>query len=208
LRRRVTGIATLEEGGPIIDKRAARRRVATWVAREILPHEAAVRARLRRLQLAPEDVDEVIQECYCQFFEKDGVEHIERPAAYFMQAARYIVGRKRMRAKIVAMDAYAEMDLFEADAEPSPEQQVGSRLDFALLRAVLATLPARCRAIVELRKLEGWSQKEIAAHLGITEKVVEKQVWLGVRAIRQAWKERDVESAARLSAFENSATSH
>lgn len=161
-----------------------------------------MRAQLRRLQLPTEDIDDVIQECYCQFAEAGRYEAIERPRAYFVKAARYIVGRRRLRARVVPIDAYAEMDLFEAEGDPSPEQHVGGRLDFARMTSFLCALPERCRRIVELRKLEGWSQKEIAAELGVTEKVVEKQVWLGVRAIRRAWQDQDVAAGARLAKFE------
>lgn len=167
-----------------------------------MPHEAFVRARLRRLALPPEDIDDVIQECYCQFAERGTFEHIERPAAYFLKAARYIVGRRRLRARVVPIDAHAEMDLFAADADPSPEQATAGRLDFARMRAMMAALPERCRRIVELRKLEGWSQKEIASEMGVSEKVVEKQVWLGVRALRAAWKREDLEAGVRMAQFE------
>jgi RNA polymerase sigma-70 factor (ECF subfamily) len=51
---------------------------------------------------------------------------------------------------------------------------------------------------VELRKIEGWSQKEIADHLGMSEKAVEKQVWTGVRAIRDAWLRAEVQSESRM----------
>jgi len=64
--------------------------------------------------------------------------------------------------------------------------------------AIIAALPERCRRVVELRKIEGWSQKDIAAHLGMSEKAVEKQVWVGVRAIRAAWASAEAQSAQRM----------
>ena len=52
-----------------------------------------------------------------------------------------------------------------------------------------------------LFRSEGWSQKEIAAHFEVSEKAVEKQVWLGVKAIREAWIEGDEEAMQRLVAL-------
>jgi RNA polymerase sigma-70 factor (ECF subfamily) len=73
------------------------------------------------------------------------------------------------------------------DEQPSPEQTVGGKLAYGKILDMIAQLPERCRSIVQLRKLEGWSQKRIAEHFGTTEKAIEKQVWLGVRSIREAW---------------------
>lgn len=179
-----------------------RRTTALWVAREILPHEAAVRGLLRRLRVPAQDADEIVQDCYCRFAMLDRVDHIEQPRSYFFSTARHIVGRRVRRAKIVPIDAHVAMDLFEDNAMPSPEQVTGGRLDYRRMRDFMAQLPERCRRIVELRKIEGWSQKEIAAHLGITEKAVEKQVWVGVKAIQQAWREADLAVTARLAAIE------
>ncbi len=81
------------------------------------------------------------------------------------------------------MEAVAEIEAFR-DETPSPEDIASHRSDFARMNAILASLPERCRQIVRLRKIDGWSQKQIAAHFGMSEKAVEKQVWLGVKAIR------------------------
>ena len=175
---------------------------AAWVADQVMPHEPAVRALLRRLRVPREDIDEIIQDCYCRFAMLDAVQHIERPRAYFMSSARRLLSRRKARALIVPIDAHAEMDLFVDEDHASPEQLAGFRIDYQRMLTFLAALPERCRKIVELRKLEGWSQKEIAAHLGVTEKVVEKQVWLGVKAIQRAWSEADFEVGARLAGLE------
>lgn len=168
-----------------------RRRTVEWVAREILPLEPSARALLRRMQLPPEDIDDVIQECYCQFADQD-LGQVMQPRAYFFQSLRFIVSRRRYRARVVPIDTYGEMRMFEIeDSAPTPEAIAGGNMAASRIRAMIAALPERCRTIVELRKLEEWSQKRIAEHLGITEKVVEKQLWQGVRALRRAWKEQE-----------------
>ena len=60
---------------------ARRRLVAGWVAREIMPHEKRIRAWFGRARLAPEDIDELMQEAYCQIATLQSVEHNERPQA-------------------------------------------------------------------------------------------------------------------------------
>lgn len=161
--------------------------IAGWVAREIMPHEARIRAWFGRARLSSEDVDDLMQEAYCRIAMLDAIDHITSPRAYFFSVARNLLLRRLRRQQIVPFEVISEIDSYRDDETPSPEEQVSSRMTYERVMALIAALPERCRRIVELRKIEGWSQKQIAEHLGITEKAVEKQVWAGVRAVRDAW---------------------
>ena len=173
--------------GDVTSELERRRSLALWVAREILPHEDRVRAWFARRRLAPEDVDELMQEAYCRIAMLQTVDHIDCGHAYFFSIARNLLLRRLKRQQVVPLEAISEIESFRDTQTPSPEEQVSTRLAYERVMALIAGLPERCRRIVELRKIEGWSQKEIAAHLGISEKAVEKQVWVGVRAIREGW---------------------
>lgn len=151
-----------------------------------MPHEARTRAWLAR-RVSGEEADEVIQDAYCRLAMLDDVSHIERPDAYFFSIVRNLLVRRLKRQQVVPLDLVAEIDSFSDDGRPSPEDIVGSRRDYARVIEIIGDLPERCRRIVQLRKIEGWSQREIADHLGTTEKAVEKQIWLGIRAVRAAW---------------------
>lgn len=179
-----------------------RRRIAAWVASEVIVHEGAARAWLARSRVTKEDIEELIQEAYCRLSMLDSVDHIERADAYFFSIVRNLLVRRVKRERVVPIDAMAEMDAYRDEMQPSPEQQAGARLDYARILEFMTSLPERCRTIVRLRKIEGWSQKEIAAHLDMSEKAVEKQVWVGVKAIQQAWSDADREAGERLRVFE------
>lgn len=179
-----------QEGTATRDMQSAlerRQLMARWVACEIVPHEGRIRAWFARRRLAPEDVDELMQEAYCRIATLDSVDHIDCGHAYFFSIARNLLLRKLKRQQVVPFEAISEIESFRDTQTPSPEEQVSTRLAYERVMALIAGLPERCRRVVELRKIEGWSQKEIAAHLGMTEKAVEKQVWIGVRAIRAGW---------------------
>jgi len=175
--------------------------MAAWVAAEVLPHEPAVRAWLARSKVSAEDADELVQEAYCRIAMLDTVETIGRPDAYFFSIVRNLMLRRLRRERIIRIEAIAEIEGYRDDLSPTPEQDAGARMDYARMLSFLATLPERCGEIVRLRKLEGWSQKRIAAHFGTTEKAIEKQVWLGVRAIQRAWSEAEVAAEARSAAY-------
>ena len=166
---------------------ARRRALAAWVAGEVMPHEPFVRGWFSRRRISPEDVDELLQEAYCRLAMLDAFDHIDNPRAYFLSIARNLMLRRLKRQQIVSIETVAEIDTLRDDSHPSPEDQVASRMAYDRVLRIIATLPERCGRIVRLRKVEGWSQREIAHHLGISEKAVEKQVWLGVKAVRAAW---------------------
>jgi RNA polymerase sigma-70 factor (ECF subfamily) len=178
-----------------------RRALAAWVARELLPNEPIVRAMLRKMRAAPEEIDEVVQDCYCRFAMLESVDHIEQPRAYFKVTARHLLGRRLQRARVVHFDAYNDMSMFIDEDTPSQERQLTGRSDYALLLKLMSKLPDRCRKAVELRKIEGLSQKQIAQKLGMSEKAVEKQIWLGVRALREGWAKIDAQADLRMGAI-------
>lgn len=186
---------------PVDEALAARRQRAAWVAREILPHEAGVRTWLARAKVRPEDADELVQEAYCRIAMLEAVQTIDRPDAYFFSIVRNLLLRRLRRERIIRIDAIAEIESFRDDVSPTPEQAAGARLDYARVLTLMGRLPERCGEIVRLRKIEGWSQKRIAEHFDTTEKAVEKQVWLGVRAIQRAWSDAEGEAETRSAAY-------
>ena len=79
------------------------------------------------------------------------------------------------------------MDAVEIVAEGvQTDRHLMARSELRLLQAALALLPPRCREVVQLRKIDGLSQREVAAKMGITEDTVERQVAKGVRALAAA----------------------
>jgi RNA polymerase sigma-70 factor (ECF subfamily) len=60
------------------------------------------------------------------------------------------------------------------------------RQDIQYLEQAFSDLPPKCREVVELRKIAGLSQRDVAAQLGITEGTVEKQIAKGIRFLAAA----------------------
>ena len=166
----------------------------------VIPHEPRVRAWLRRAKIHEAEVDEIIQEAYCRLAALPAVDHIDQPGAYFFSIARNLLGRRLRRADVVPLEAIAEIDA--VDPSPDPETSVASKMMFERLEALIDELPERCRRIIRMRKFQGYSQKEIAAMLGITESVVENQVQYGIRHILRGWAAAETEAADRLTVFE------
>ena len=160
-----------------------------------------MRAWLARGRIPAADADELIQEAYCRLAMLREVDHIDSPYAYFHSIVRNLLLRRLKRQQVISFEAIAEIDAFEDD-RPSPEQIAAGKLAYRKLLVLIADLPERCRRVVELRKIEGWSQKQISDHLGITEKAVAKQIWLGLKLIRAAWRVAEEQADTEMSVAE------
>jgi len=172
------------------------------VAETVIPYEGTVRAWLARARASEDDIDDIVQEAYCRLAALDAVDHITRPGAYFFSIVRNLLLQRIKRSRIVSIDMIAEIETYAIDDSPSPEREAAGRLDYARLRAIMAGLPERCRRIVEMRKIEGVSQKEIARRIGVTESVVENDVYHGIQTILRIWRDEDSRVTARLNGVE------
>jgi RNA polymerase sigma factor (sigma-70 family) len=167
------------------------RRIAEWVTRAVLPHEPAVRTWLARSLVNPADIDDLIQEAYCKLARVEAFEAIERPDGYFFRVVRNLLLNQLRHARLVRIEALNSVgsgveQLAYADDAPSPEQAAGAQRELARVKARIDALPERCRAIFRLRKLEGLSQREIAARLGVSENVVEHETARGLKLVMAA----------------------
>jgi len=168
----------------------SRAEIVAFVGGRILPHEADVRAWLRRSGSASADIDDIVQEAYCRLAALESVAHIVNGRAYFFRMTRNIAIEKIRRARVVRIDCITEIDALNVvDEGPSPERVVASRRELGRVRQLIEGLPERCRQIFTLRRIHGLSQKETAARLGISENVVEMQSARGLRLILRALSE-------------------
>ena len=151
----------------------------------MMPHEPKVRAWLCRTGLAREDIDDVIQESYCNFSGLDDHDHISRPDGYFFQIVRNLVVRRAARAKIVPFVPIIGEDY--RDEQPDPERDTGARMALDRAMTLLEILPERRRAIFRMKRIDGLSQREIAEAVGCSENIVEHEIRQGLADLKRAW---------------------
>ncbi|WP_114953986.1 RNA polymerase sigma factor [Sphingosinicella terrae] len=157
-----------------------------------MPHEPEVRAWLSRSRVPDDQIDDVVQEAYCRLAALERIDMIDRPGAYFFSIARNLLLAQIRRQRIVSIESVAEIEAMAPfDDAPSAERALDGKLELARVRAVLATLPERCRRIFEMRKIDGVPQKEIAARLGVNEGIVENESRKGLLLILAALKRSD-----------------
>ncbi|MEZ5938215.1 MAG: RNA polymerase sigma factor [Hyphomonadaceae bacterium] len=158
--------------------------VIAWLSANVLPHEADVRAWLRRSGLSVLDPDDLIQEAYARIAASPGCTQVQNGRAYFFATVRNLALEHFRRARIVRVDAMAEIERLRIeDDAPSTERVAFGRIELARVSKLIEELPNRCRQVFVLRKVHALPQKEVARRLGISENTVEKQMVKGLRLL-------------------------
>ncbi|WP_454062815.1 RNA polymerase sigma factor [Candidatus Nitrospira salsa] len=88
---------------------------------------------------------------------------------------------QRQSIRSVNLDDAHELPSRHAD----PERVVVGKEDVQILSHAIAELPPKCRHVFLLHKVRGKSHREIAAHLGISQNMVEKHIIKGMAHCRQ-----------------------
>jgi RNA polymerase sigma factor (sigma-70 family) len=157
---------------------------ALWLAQNVLPHEAMLRSWLRSNRLINADVEDILQETYAAIACLERVDHIRESRTYVFSVARRLMVRCLRRKRVISIDAMAEIDLNALQTnEPSLESQADSDEELRRVVAQIDTLPAKCRRAFLLRKVDGLSQAQIAAEMGIAESTVEKHLGKALRLL-------------------------
>ena len=155
-----------------------------WLARNVLPHEALIRAKLSTICVYDLDIEDVIQEMYARLLSLPSLDAIQYPRQYAIQTAKAIVIDHVRHTRVISITSSESLETLNI---PMPEANTEERLEFqGEIQAVadaLAQLPPMCRETLILRRMEGLSQKEVAQRLKISEKTVEKHMANGVRLL-------------------------
>jgi RNA polymerase sigma factor (sigma-70 family) len=80
------------------------------------------------------------------------------------------------------------------DSQSSPEIDVITREQIAILRRLLGTLPREIREMLVLRYILGWQVKQIAGHLALNENNVSVTIRRALKRLQHDWpQEKDDE---------------
>ena len=170
-----------------LDAEPDRQNLDDWFVSEILPLEPMLMRFLRRSWSDEAEAADLRQETYIRVYEAARRKRPSpvRPFVFFI--ARNLVIDRLRRKSVVPIETMTDGDwLHVPDNDPVPEQRVAVRQDLQRLEAVLNTLPPRCRQVIILRRVHGYSQREVAQKMGIKEETVESQMVKGMRMITDA----------------------
>lgn len=155
-----------------------------WFVREVLAHEAALLAWLRRAWPQRAEVHDLCQEVYVRVYEAAARALPQQPKAFVFATARHLITDRLRRQRVVSIEAMGDLEALNVLVdELSPERWCGGREVLRRLSDAFDRLPERCRQVVWLRRIEELPQKDVAMRLGISEKTVEKHLAKGMRLL-------------------------
>ncbi|GFE89950.1 RNA polymerase sigma factor [Steroidobacter agaridevorans] len=175
--------------------------IAARVANEILPHEALVRNWLKRRWGNTLDIDDLIQESYSRIASLDSIDHIDNLRSYFFRTAHAVATDLMRRAKVENFSRVTEIEWSNVlDESPSPDRVVDASQRLERVNDLLSKLTWTCRRVIELRRIEGLSQRDTALRLGVSESVVENHIARGLKSVLDAAADRDESTERKVDA--------
>jgi RNA polymerase sigma-70 factor (ECF subfamily) len=152
-----------------------------------LQNEAALKRYLRRFVGSREAADDLAQEAFLRAFAAESLHAIEAPKAFLFKISKNLALNELARRSSVTMQPLGDFegqDVLEDSSQPAVDDVIDNRERIRLLARAIAALPPQCAKVFILRKMQGLSQKEIAARLNISVRTVENHVALGLSRCR------------------------
>ncbi|MDM3870738.1 RNA polymerase sigma factor [Porticoccus sp. W117] len=160
------------------------------ITKEFLEYRQVIARFLRKLtSMGTPEVEDILQETFLRTYQSALKREIRFPKAFMVKTALRLANKQKQQNMRLQTEAEIE-DFPESElcflnggsvAEHNPEKHSISLEQFQLLCRAINGLPPRCRKAFILRKIYGYSQKEIASYMGLSESTVEKHIAKGLR---------------------------
>ena len=122
----------------------------------------------------PQDIEDVVQEAFVKVCEAQQQREIQHPKSYMYQTVRNLALRQLDKSDYKLTDTVGDIVPDSVLLEtPTMEEQFESRQKFELFCRAVRQLPNKCQQVYILRRVYGFSHKEIAERLNISLKTVE-----------------------------------
>ena len=166
-------------------------------------HGGALRVFLRGRSVRPEEIEDVVQEVFARLMGARGLEEkmtaeTGSNRAYLLSMASGLIsdGRRRRRVRTAYAEAQEQFDSERVD-ERTPERVVAAQLELEAVRAVILKLPLKWRVALLLQRLRNMSYEQIALHMGVSLRQVERYLYRATRRLHKARRSIETEGQHR-----------
>lgn len=133
----------------------------------------------------PRDIEDIVQEAYVRVCQVEQKEDIKYPRSLLLKTAKNLALDYVKSAGNRLNLPFDENELEElAGGEEGYNEtysNVVAKEEFALFCEAVRCLPAQCRRAFILKKVYGFTQKEISEYMNISESTVEKHIANGIK---------------------------
>jgi RNA polymerase sigma factor (sigma-70 family) len=148
---------------------SSRKSISRLVARIVPPHE----------------IEDIVQETYVRICQIKNKESITSPKSFMYKMARNLALDYQKQANVRLVDGIENMETLEQLLLNHPKDEMYenalTQSEFSHFCEAVRLLPVQCRKVFVLKKVYGYSQREIAAQLNLSESTVEKHISTGMK---------------------------
>jgi len=135
------------------------------------------------------EIEDIVQETYVRLCQVNNKSTINSPKSFMFATARNLALDYQKQASVRLVDKIEDWQEFEKilniDAKDEVYQHVASNHEFSDFCEAIRQLPTLMRKIFVLKKVYGYSQKEIAQQLSLSESTIEKNISTGTKRCAQ-----------------------
>jgi RNA polymerase sigma factor (sigma-70 family) len=139
-------------------------------------HDSLMRFLRHRLRVRADAAD-VAQEAYIRMMQYEGSRDIQSPSSMLFRIAINVandLGRSEQGRRVRQQTSIEGLEL--DCGTPSVEREIAAQQDLALLYEAIDDLPPRCQHVFLLSRVNHMTYPQIAAHCGISVKMVDKHI--------------------------------
>ncbi|MDT8399813.1 MAG: RNA polymerase sigma factor [Pseudomonadales bacterium] len=139
--------------------------------------ERHLKSYLTRFFIRPQDIEDTVQETFLRAYESEQKTNIHSPKSFLFKIAKNLALSELSRkcnSMTVAIDDMDDTEVLEEGKTLVDDLQVNQMLNS--LAGVIGALPPKCQKVIVMRKVYGFSHKEIAKRLDISVKTVERHL--------------------------------
>ena len=133
----------------------------------------------------PDEIEDIVQETYVRICQIENKDNISSPKSFMFKTARNLALDYQKQAGVKLLDNINETEVFEALlSDKNKDEMYENALtdsEFAHFCEAVRQLPIQCRKVFVLKKVYGYSQREIAEQLSLSESTVEKHIANGMK---------------------------
>lgn len=151
----------------------------------------AIAGKLKRAVagiVPPKEVEDIVQEAYVRACQANQQSTIRAPRAFLFKTVRNLALDHVKRAETRLLDPLSAEETGLPDSlidGRDPLGEVATHEEFSLFCEAVRLLPARCRRAFVLKKVYGYSRREIAKHMAVSENTVQTLIARGMKACVQ-----------------------
>jgi RNA polymerase sigma-70 factor (ECF subfamily) len=133
----------------------------------------------------PHEIEDIVQETYVRICQIENKENITSPKSFMYKTARNLALDYQKQASVRLVDSLDNMEILDQLLSNHPKDEMYenalTQSEFSHFCESVRLLPIQCRKVFVLKKVYGYSQREIAAQLKISESTVEKHISTGMK---------------------------